>query len=155
MLLSSPYVTFHPLWHLCSKTLKLYLCSCSKNLERSDFRAYDFPILMSLVPTAIECICTEQNHAAMSRTTCRDCGDLLTQENRTMKSVSKKRKTILPEPLQDLYYGIRHSSSPFEEGASQTIFGNAMCPLWSHSGVALWSWPRARKILSWVDLHDM
>ena len=29
---------------------------------------------------------------AMSRTTCRDCGDLLTEENRTMKSVSKKGK---------------------------------------------------------------
>ena len=115
---------------MCSKTLKLYLCSCSKNLERSDFRAYDFPILMSLVPTAIECICTEQNHAAMSsRTTCRDCGDMLTQENRTMKSVSKKRKTILPEPLQDLYYRSRHSSSPFEEGASTSTCWYTMCML--------------------------
>ena len=28
----------------------------------------------------------------MARTTCRDCGDLLTEENRTMKSVSKKGK---------------------------------------------------------------
>jgi len=28
----------------------------------------------------------------MARQTCRDCGDLLTQQNRTMKSVSKKGK---------------------------------------------------------------
>ena len=29
----------------------------------------------------------------MSRYTCRDCGDLLTEQNRTMKSISKKGKT--------------------------------------------------------------
>ena len=29
----------------------------------------------------------------MARQTCRDCGDLLTEQNRTMKSVSKKGKT--------------------------------------------------------------
>ena len=29
----------------------------------------------------------------MSRYTCRDCGDLITEQNRTMKSVSKKGKT--------------------------------------------------------------
>ena len=28
----------------------------------------------------------------MARQTCRDCGDLLTEQNRTMKSVSKKGK---------------------------------------------------------------
>ena len=44
------------------------------------------------VHDALQLVLTRVKHVAMTRETCRDCGYMLTEQNRTMKSVSKKGK---------------------------------------------------------------